>query len=190
MSKQTENKTDASATINWANEAKKLTAFAKSNGGSRGDAVMKVSNFLQTDGKANELLRNACGRQGAQAIIEQNRNVLSKLPKLAVCIVSGSSWCSLDGLKPENRRKEDASVAVALATLLATDAEPTQRQKGVIADALKRYTQGGAGAQMPASLEALAFLGVVERIADTVGKRNAEYKIKNKKQAIALFPIA
>ncbi len=187
MSKSIKNTQAPQTSVNWDNEAKKVQAFAKSNGGSRGDAVARVGAMFTTEGKASDLLRKACGDAGAQAIIEQPRNVLAKLPKLAQCITSGTAWCSASALLPENKRKEDASLAVALAPMLKDDAEATSRQKSVIADALGRYTAGGAGAQMPASLEALAFFGIVERM-QTDGKRNAEYKLKDKKRAIALFP--
>jgi len=195
MKKQTENTSAKSANvasvINWEIESKKIVAFAKANGGSRGDAVARVGAMLTGESKASELLRKACGEAGAQAIISQPRNVLHKLPKLAQCIVSGTSWCSLDGLKPESKRKEDASVAVTLAPYLRDGAEASSRQKAVIAECLNRYTQGGAGAQMPASLEALAFFGIMVREQSADGaKRNAEYKLKNRKLALALMPVA
>lgn len=169
--------------LDWNAEGARIEAAAKEKAGSRGDALQRVGRFLAGDSAAAGLLRAACGDAGAQAVIEQPRNVLAKLPRLAACIAASTPWCSAAGLLPENRRKEDASVVIALAGLGAGNA----RQKENVAAALHRYP-GGANAQMPAALEALAFVGIVERKVG--GKRNAEYAIADQKRADALLPQA
>lgn len=170
--------------LDWASEVARIKADAKAKGGSRGDVAGKVADYMAGDTPAASFLRERCGDAGGQAIIEQPRNVLGKLIKLAGCVVSGAAWCSFSGLQPEGRRKEDASVAVAASHLLADDASASPRQKEVIAYAVTRYP-GGKEAQMAASLEALAFCGLVERKG---GARNAEYSVKDAKRLHKLIP--
>lgn len=174
------NKTNAVA-LDWNKEVARMDSSAKDKGGSRGDALGRVAKFIGQDTPASALLRSAAGDAGAQAFIDQPRNVLAKLPKLATCIASKQPWCSAAGLSPDNRRKEDASVAIALGSLGAGD----ERQKGIVAAALTRYP-GGANAQMPAALEACALMGIVERKPG--GPRNAEYAIADSKRAALLIP--
>lgn len=187
MAKNNRNKlADASAqeagTVqDWNREAARIEAAAKEKAGSRGDALAKAGKAAAADTPAGKLIREACGDAGGQALIEQPRNVLVKIPRLAVHIASGEPWCSAAGLLPDARRKEDASVPVALVNLGAGEA----RQKANVQAALARYP-GGANAQMPAALEALAFMGVVERKPG--GKRNAEYAIKRPAVANKLIP--
>lgn len=168
---------------NWEKEAARIEAAAKEKPGSRGDALMRAGKAAAQDTPAGKLIREACGDAGAQALIEQPRNVLAKIPTLATHIAAGTPWCSRAGLDPANRRKEDASVPVALAGLMNGE----ERQKANVAAALGRYP-GGANAQMPAALEALAFMGVVERKPGN--KRNAEYVIRKPAVANKLIPSA
>lgn len=167
----------------WAGEHARIMAAAKEKAGSRGNALQRCAEYANGDTAGGKLIREACGEAGGQALIEQPRNVLVKLPKLATCIAAKTPWCSLAGMDPNARNKEDASVAVALVGLGAGNA----RQKENVAQAIKRYP-GGANAQMPAALEALAFLGVVDRKPG--GKRNAEYAIRAPAKADALIPTA
>lgn len=182
--KNTANKSAPKASaLDWNAEAGKVVQAAKEKGGSRGDLLGKIGSLLTAQTPQAEFLRTRCGEAGAQAIIEQPRNVLAKLPKLATCITAGTQWCSLAGLEPSGVRKEDASVVVALNALGAGN----DRQKNVIAEAMKRYT-GGANAQMGASLEALTFAGIVERAPGSA--RNASYRIVDKAKADALMPTS
>jgi hypothetical protein len=171
------------ATIDWNAEAKIAEKAAKEKGGSRGDMLQRCMKSVMGESPAGKLLRESAGAAGAQAFIESPRNVLAKLPKLAGCIAAGTAWCSESALLPENRRKEDASVAVALVAHGAGNS----RQKEIVAHALTRYP-GGANAQMPAAMEALAFFGIVARKAG--GKRNADYEIVDRARADALIPHA
>ena len=173
----------SAAALDWGKETARMEASAKEKGGTRGDQLGKVAKFIAGDSAASQLLRNAAGERGAQAFIDAPRNVLAKLPKLAACVVAGEPWCSRAGLDPANKRKEDASVAVALGSLGAGD----DRQKAIVAAALARYP-GGANAQMPAALDACAFVGIVERKQGST--RNAEYAIKDAKRAAKLIPAA
>ena len=187
MSKQTNNPKPArnakGASLDWNAEGARMETAAKEKAGSRGNALDKCRQFIATDTPAAKLLRDAAGDAGAQAFIEQPRNVLAKLPRLAVHVAQGTPWCSMSALGPEGRRKEDASVVVALAGLGAGNT----RQKENVAQALGRYP-GGANAQMPAALEALAFVGIVERVPGS--KRNADYKLIDAARAEKLMPRA
>lgn len=175
------NKTPKPAALDWSAESARMEASAKEKGGSRGDALGRVAKFIGSDSPAAALLRSAAGEAGAQAFIDAPRNVLAKLPKLAQHIAAGTPWCSLEGMTDKGSRKEDASVPVALGGLGAGD----ERQKGIIAQAMKRYP-GGANAQMPAALDACAFFGIVERKPGSA--RNAEYTIADRARADALIP--
>ena len=169
--------------IDWVAEVATMNTAAKDKfAGSRGDALGKVATFIADDkSAAAQLLRTAAAQTGAQLFIDSPRNVLSKLPKLATCIAAGTPWCSVSALQPENKRKEDASVAVALFALGAGNA----RQKAIVAEASKRYV-GGANAQMPAALDACVIMGIVERKPG--GPRNAEYVIADAERAAKLIP--
>lgn len=173
--------------VNWPQEIERMEASAKQKGGSRGDALHKVAKVIGGDDAGAALLRERAGDAGAQAFIEQPRNVLHKLPKLARCIAAGTEWCDAHALSVEGRRTADASVAASIAAIINTDGM-TERQKGIIAACNARYP-GGANAQMPASMEALAFFGIVKR-ADGAGKRNVPYIIVDEKAARALLPKA
>lgn len=168
--------------LDWNKETATLIAAGKEKGGSRGDQLGRVAKFLAGEGPAVDFLRQAAGERGAQAFIQQPRNVLAKLERLAKCVVSGQAWCSLAGMSEDGKRKEDASVVIALGSLGAGD----ERQKAIVAAASKRYP-GGANAQMPAALDACAFVGIVAR-KDTATARNAEYTIVDKAKADALIP--
>jgi len=130
MSKQNNNQTPApkAGALDWNAEAASVHAFAKQQGGSRGDYAAKVAEVAKSDTPAGELIRKHAGERGAAAITELPRNVLAKLPKLAGCIASKAPWCSAGAVGPEGRRKEDASVVVALAPMLKAGAEASQRQ--------------------------------------------------------------
>lgn len=180
MANKNQNARNATA-LDWSAESARIEAAAKEKAGSRGDALQRVGKAMAGDTDSAKLLRDACGEAGAQAVIEQPRNVLAKLPRLAQCIAAGTAWCSASALDPTNRRKEDASIVVALASLGAGNG----RQKEHVAHAMARYP-GGANAQMPAALEALAFFGIVERKAG--GKRNADYALADSKRADRLMP--
>lgn len=169
--------------LDWNAESARIETAAKSKGGSWGDQVQRAGKAAADNTPAGELLRKACGDAGAQALIEQSRNVLAKLPRLAQCIAAGTPWCSAAGMGADGRRKEDASVVVALAGLGAGNS----RQKEVVAHAHSRYP-GGANAQMPAALEALAFFGIVKRKEG--GKRNADYELRDSKRAEKLMPVS
>lgn len=173
----------ATGPVDWNAESARIDAAAKSKGGSWGDQVKRAGDAAAANTPAGELLRKACGDAGAQALIEQSRNVLAKLPRLAQCIAAGTPWCSAAGMSTDGRRKEDASVVVALAGLGAGNS----RQKEVVAHAAARYP-GGANAQMPAALEALAFFGIVRRKEG--GKRNADYELRDSKRAEKLMPVS
>lgn len=170
-----------SPSLDWDAEGKRIEQAAKEKGGSRGDLLGRIAGIVTQQTPQAAFIRERCGDAGAQALIEQNRNVLAKIPKLATCITAGTQWCSIAGVDPANVRKEDASVAVALASL----GGGSERQKSVIADASKRYT-GGANAQMGAALEALVFCGVVARAPGSA--RNASYSIVDPQAASALMP--
>ncbi len=170
--------------LDWNAEVASMEAAAKEKGErspSRGDALGRVAKFIAGDDAAALLLREAAGEAGAQTFIDAPRNVLAKLPKLARCLAAGQPWCSRAGLDPSATRKEDASVAVALGSLGAGD----DRQKAIIASALKRYP-GGANAQMPAALDACAIMGIVERKPG--GPRSCEYAIVDAARANSLIP--
>lgn len=184
MAKTNNNAKPANAApTDWNAEARIAEKAAKEKGGSRGDMLQKCMKAVLAQSPAGELLRATAGAAGAQAFVEQPRNVLAKLPKLAQCIAAGTPWCSRDGLAPESRRKEDASIAVALVAYGAGNS----RQKEIVAHALTRYPVG-ANAQMPAAMEALAFFGIVERKPG--GKRNADYAIRKPAVADKLIPQA
>lgn len=172
------------AKINWPDEVATMNTAAKDKfAGSRGDALGKVATYIADDKSPGALLlRAAAAQTGAQLFIDSPRNVLAKLPKLATCIAAAQPWCSVSALLPENKRKEDASVAIALVGLGAGNA----RQKAIVAEASKRYP-GGANAQMPAALDACVILGIVERKAG--GPRNAEYVIADEVRASKLIPV-
>lgn len=172
----------SAAALDWGKETARMEASAKEKGGTRGDQLGKIAKFVASEQPASILLRNAAGERGAQAFIDAPRNVLAKLQKLAECVVNGTPWCSREALDPANKRSADASVAVALHSLGAGD----ERQKQVVAAAMARYP-GGANAQMPAALDACAFVGIVER-KQGGSTRNAEYSIKNRKLADKLLP--
>lgn len=184
--------TDTATTANavaldWSKEAATMMQAAKEKGGSRGDQLGKVAQFISVETPASLLIRAAASKpapaiNGAQAIIELSRNVLAKLPKLAGRLADGQPFCSLDQLT--ERRTGDASVAVAIGSLGAGD----ERQKAVVASAASRYPAGG-NAQMPAALEALRFMGIIER-KETGSVRNAEYVIVDKDAADKLIPRA
>lgn len=182
MAKNNGNKAQAQASLDWNAEAAKAQAAAKEKAGSRGDQLAKVGGLLTADTPAAATLRGALGEAGAQVLIDCPRNVLAKLPKLAACIAAGTSWCTAAGMSEAGRRKEDASVVVALAGLGAG----TERQKAVVASAMHRYP-GGANAQMPAALDALCLFGIVAR-KDNAGARNAEYVLADEARAAKLMP--
>lgn len=175
--------TTPAASLDWTQETARMEAAAKEKGGSRGDALAKVAKAITADTPAAALMRKAAGDAGAQAFIEQPRNVLAKLQPLADCISGKRPWCDAKDLDKANARQKDASVAVALVGLGAG----TERQKSVVASAINRYP-GGANAQMPAALEALAFFGIVKRLPG--GQRNAEYVVADEKRAALLIPSA
>lgn len=181
MTKKNATAAAVAAALDWNKEAARMEASAKEKGGSRGDALGRIAKGITADTPAAALMRQHAGEAGAQAFIDCPRNVLAKLPKLAGRIASKQPWCSLEALTEAGRRKEDASVAVALGGLGAGD----ERQKGIIAQAIKRYP-GGANAQMPAALDACAFFGIVARKQE--GGRNAEYTIADAKRAALLIP--
>jgi hypothetical protein len=174
----------ARASLDWNAEVGMMEAAAKQKAGSRGNALHAVSKLVAQDAPTAAFLRECAGAAGAQAFIEQPRNVLVKLGKLAGCIVSGNPWCSAADVLPENRRKADASVVVALVGLGAG----STRQRDNVAAAMTRYP-GGANAQMPAALEALRFCGVVAR-KEGGSKRNADYELADKARADKLLPTA
>lgn len=175
---------EAVGNVDWNEQAAKIEAAAKDKAGSRGDALARVGRFVVQDTPAAAVLREACGDAGAQRIIECSRNVLAKLPKLADKIAAGTEWCTADECLPANRRSADASVAVALLALGAGN----DRQKAVVAHAMDRYP-GGANAQMPAALDALAVFGIVKR-ADSSTARNAGYVLVDEARAAKLMPRA
>lgn len=182
-SKATTNKAAPKAqAVDWNAESARAIASAKEKPGSRGDALGKVAQFVAGDTAGAALLRERCGEAGAQPLIDAPRNVLAKITKLANLMATGQPWCSLEGLQPEARRKEDASVAVALGSLGAGN----DRQKAVIAEAQARYP-GGANAQMPASLDACVIMGIVARDGSA---RNASYRLIDKAAADKLIPRA
>lgn len=196
MAKKTNNKNTTTANtdgarieLDWNTETEKMQQAAKEKPGSRGDWLGKVAGIMSTESPASLILREAASRTGenrvygAQAVIELSRNVLSKLPKLAQCVASGTAYCSHDALSKS--RTEDASVPVALTALGAGNV----RQKAIVADASGRYA-GGGNAQMPAALGALEFFGIVQRKQVGEGVRNAEYEIIDTARADALLPKA
>ena len=169
--------------LDWTKEGATIEQAAREKGGSRGDLLGKIGKLVQTEGAGADLIRARCGEAGARLLIDQPRNVLAKLPRLATCIAAGTSYCSVEGLAPTGIRKEDASVPVALRSLGAGN----ERQKAVIADAAGRYA-GGANAQMGAALEALVFFGIADR--EPGSARNATYKLADKAAADKLMPTA
>jgi hypothetical protein len=177
-----QNNAGKASSVDFAQIAADVTAAAKDKPGSRGNQLQRVGKFLAGGGKGVQTMREALGDEGAARIVALPRNVLAKLPKLAECIESGTEWCSLAGFDVSGSRKEDASVAVALAGLGAG----TERQKAVVAAASARYP-GGANAQMPAALDALCFFRIVQRPLNQ-SARNAEYVIVDKARADALMP--
>lgn len=168
--------------LDWNEQAQAIAQAAKDKPGSRGDQLQKVGAYIAGDHSGARIMREACGDEGAARIIALPRNVLAKLNKLAGCIASGESWCTLEGMTKAGSRKEDASIVVALAGLGAG----TERQKAVVAAAGERYP-GGANAQMPAALDALCFFRIVER-PTTGSTRNAEYVVRDAARAQALMP--
>jgi hypothetical protein len=182
MSNKT-NKSNARAgtSLDWNAEAETIMQKARETAGSKGDQLQRVAKLLVQDGPVSSVLREAAGDAGAAAFTSASRNVLAKLPKLATCIANGQPWCSREGLDPSARRKEDASVALALGLLGAGN----ERQKALVASAMERYP-GGANAQMPAAMDACAFVGLIGK-PDGNG-RNCTYVIKDEARCAALIP--
>lgn len=151
--------------------------------GSRATVAAHAFKVAASETPAGELIRAACGERGPAALMGMARNPLQKVPRIAAALAAGVAYCSAEGMADSGKGKEDASVPVALRELGAGNA----RQKALAAAALGRYP-GGANAQIPAALEALAFFGVVER--KSAGGRNAEYAIASgaDARAAALMP--
>lgn len=175
--------------LDWNAECQLIQQAAKEKEGSRGNLLGKLATLLAGQSPAAMVLREAASLpapaiNGAQAFIQQPRNVLDKLPKIAGALAAGKAYCDHSALGAEGARTADASVPVALVALGAGDA----RQKQIVAAVSHRY-KGGGNAQMPAALGGLEFFGIVERI-DTGSKRNAEYKIVDEARANSLIPKA
>lgn len=196
MAKNTNNKntaraakatTDNAVQLDWNAECQLIQQAAKEKEGSRGNLLGKLGTLLAGSSEAARVLREAASMpapaiNGAQAFIQQPRNVLDKLPKIARALADGRPYCAHDAL--DVSRAGDASVPVALVALGAGDA----RQKAIVAAVAHRY-KGGGNAQMPAALEGLRFFGIVGR-KDTGSVRNAEYEILDMDRAQALIPSA
>ncbi len=173
--------------LDWNAECQLIQQAAKEKEGSRGNLLGKLATVLASGSPVAMVLREAASLpapaiNGAQAFIQQPRNVLDKLPKIARALADGAPYCPYDAL--ETSRAGDASVPVALGALGAGDA----RQKAIVAAVAHRY-KGGGNAQMPAALEGLRFFGIVGR-KETGSVRNAEYEILDSVRAEALMPKA
>lgn len=171
--------------LDWNAECNLIAQAAKEKEGSRGNLLGKLATLLAGQSPAAMVLREAASLpapaiNGAQAFIQQPRNVLDKLPKIARALADGTPYCAFDAL--ETSRAGDASVPVALGALGAGDA----RQKAIVAAVAHRY-KGGGNAQMPAALEGLRFFGIVRKI-DTGSVRNAQYEIADAVRAESLMP--
>lgn len=173
--------------LDWNAECTTIAQAAKEKAGSRGNLLGKMATLLASGSPIAQVLREAASLpapaiNGAQAFIQQPRNVLDKLPKIARALADGTPYCAHDAL--DVSRAGDASVPVALGALGAGDA----RQKQIVAAVSHRY-KGGGNAQMPAALGGLEFFGIVKR-KETGSVRNAEYEIIDQVRADALMPKA
>ncbi len=176
--------------LDWNAECNLIAQAAKEKPGSRGNMLGKLAVTLASGSPAAMVMREAASLTegnrvyGAQAFIQQPRNVLDKLPKIAGALAAGKAYCDHSALGAEGVRTADASVPVALVALGAGDA----RQKAIVAAVSDRY-KGGGNAQMPAALGGLEFFGIVKRL-NPEAARNAEYAIIDEARASSLIPKA
>lgn len=173
--------------LDWNAECATIQQAAKEKEGSRGNLLGKLAVTLASGSPTAQVLRAAASLpapaiNGAQAFIQQPRNVLDKLTKIARALADGTPYCAHDAL--DVSRAGDASVPVALVALGAGDA----RQKQIVAAVSHRY-KGGGNAQMPAALEGLRFFGIVNKL-ETGSVRNSQYEIADSVRAESLIPKA
>jgi hypothetical protein len=149
--------------------------------GSRKPALAACARYAVGTGAGPDLLRARLGEGWAHKVAAFNRELCKKLPRIATALAQGAPYCSFEGMKPEARNSEDASVPVALTYIMQGET----RAKAILAAAVGggRYLDA-QGAQMNYARQALAAVGIVEGH----GTRNADYKVTDADAAATLIP--